>query len=71
MQQLNKKQKQLLDQFIVDYHAGSGGRYPIDIEAINPFVWAEIEQANDHETIVQNANRFIHDQVCNKMYRGK
>lgn len=71
MRQLNAKQKKLLTQFMKDYHAGSGGNYPFSVDNINPFLWAEIEEANDHETLYQNANRFIMDTVMAVRYGGK
>lgn len=71
MRQLNKKQKKLLDKFIIDYHAGSGGNYPLSVDNISPIIWAEIEQANDHETLYQNANSYIMDQIMAIRYGRK
>lgn len=70
MRQLNTKQKRLLDRFIKDYHAGSG-QYPFSVDDINPVIWSEIEEANDHETLYQNANRYIGDQVTGARFGGK
>lgn len=61
MRKLNAKQKKLLDKFIKEYHEGSGGQYPLSVDNMNPLAWAELEQANDHETLYQNANRYIGD----------
>uniref|UniRef100_A0A6H2A6P3 Uncharacterized protein n=1 Tax=viral metagenome TaxID=1070528 RepID=A0A6H2A6P3_9ZZZZ len=69
MRTLNKKQKTLLNQFIKDYYKGSGGNYPHDVDDINPVLWSEIEQTNDHETLYQNANRYINDQVMTGKYQ--
>lgn len=69
MRELNNKQKKLLDQFIQQYYEGSGGTYPLFVDNINPFLWAEIVELNDHETLYQNANRYIMDRVLEIRYK--
>jgi hypothetical protein len=68
MRVLNTKQKKMLDVFIEAYHEGSGGNYPLSVDNMNPWAWAELEKANDHETLYQNANRYIMDKVMSIRY---
>jgi hypothetical protein len=69
MRSLNAKQKRLLDKFVSDYYQGSGGQYPYSVDDINIVLWDEIERINDHETLYQNANRYINDVVMGKIYK--
>lgn len=69
MRKLTKKQQTLLSKFIAQYHAGSGGGFPYSVDDINPFLWAEIESLNDYETLYQDANRYINDQVMGHLYQ--
>ena len=67
MRKLNAKQKRLVIQFVKDYKA-SAGCYPSSVDDINPLLWHEIENLNDHETLYQNANRLINDYVINAVH---
>jgi hypothetical protein len=67
MRTLNKKQKKLLTEW-----AESQSDLTLNFKAENlpTELYENLEKINDHETIYQNIERFIHDIVSERMFHG-
>ena len=66
MRQLSKKQKKYIEQWFNEAWTGAGSVYMID--QMPQHMQKTLEAMNDHETLWQNADRFINDLACNKVY---
>jgi len=67
MRTLSKRQKKLLDEWYKKH--GKDLTIFVEIDKIDEFdIFDELVRINDHETIVQNINRYLSDKVSKNMY---
>jgi len=69
MRVLNKKQKKLIDKWFEQNWSGAGSLYTVDQMPME--LQQELERLGDHETIWQNADRYIGDKACENVHRKK
>ena len=67
MRQLSKKQKKFIDKWFDENWTGACSVYSVDQMPVE--MQKQIEAMNDHETIWQNADRYISDKAMAKVYR--
>jgi hypothetical protein len=69
MRNLNNKQKKYITQWFNESWKGAGSVYTIDQMPIE--MQDKLQSMNDHETLWQNADRFIGDMATKKVYGGE
>jgi hypothetical protein len=66
MRVLSKKQKNFIDKWFDDNWTGAGSLYSVD--QMSQDEQEQLEAMNDHETLWQNADRYIGDKATAKVY---
>jgi len=66
MRKLNAKQKKFIDQWFNRMWTGAGSVYTVD--QMTPDEQNQLQAMNDHETLWQNADRYINDKAVAIQY---
>jgi len=66
MRVLNAKQKKFIDTWFDNNWTGAGSLYTVD--QMSQEEQQQLEAMNDHETLWQNADRYIGDKATAKVY---
>ena len=69
MRKLNAKQKKLIDKWFDENWTGAGSLYTVD--QMSQADQEKLQAMNDHETLWQNADRYIGDKACENVHRKK
>ena len=67
MRTLNKKQKNFIDKWIKDNWNGAGSIFTVDQMSLKEL--NQLQAMNNHETLWQNADRYIGDKTLEIIYQ--